>query len=101
MSVVATPLLNAVVTKPLLACDSLLAEDENGEAEDEAESPDVEVAVDLSTESVDVRRIVEDVDLVGLTFDDEGDAVVVSEEALLVVAALGGAAVDEKEFAES
>ena len=98
VSVVATPLLNAVVRKTLLAFDLLLADDED-RGENDA---DVEEAVDVSAETVVVRRLVEDVEMVDLAFDEDKKVLVmVSEEALLVLAVLESMVVDEEQLEDA
>ena len=84
--------------KTLLASDLLLADDEDREVDD----ADVEEAVDVSVETVVVRRIVEDVEMVDLAFDEDKEVlVVVSEEALLVLAVLESVVVDEEQLEDA
>jgi hypothetical protein len=91
-------LLKAVVRKTLLASDLLLADDEDREVDD----ADVEEAVDVSAETVVVRRIVEDVEMVDLAFGEDKEVlVVVSEEALLVLAVPGSRVVDEEQLEDA
>jgi hypothetical protein len=83
------------VRKTLLVSDLLLADDEDREVYD----ADVEEAVDVSAETVVVRRIVEDVETEDLAFDEDKEVlVVVSEEALLVLAVLESVVVDEEQL---
>jgi hypothetical protein len=91
-------LLKAVVRKTLLASDLLLADDEDREVD----NVDVEKAVDVSAETVVVRRIVEDVEMEDLAFDEDKEVlVVVSEEALLVLTVLESVVVDEEQLEDA
>lgn len=90
VSVVATPLLKAVVTKTWLPGGVLAEADVVEVAEDDAEVEDAELAADVRAETVEVRRTVVDVVSFDLDFDDEEDSVVVVSDVLL-------AAVDDVE----